>query len=110
MQACRQGFAARVVRCSPKRAVRCACRNAGFPDRLVSTFPPPDEHVRTLYDNLELSVVRHAQVRLWLSAVAPAAAARSHTGRGAEVCTVGRSRTSVSAPLTLRVRPASTSG
>ena len=51
----------------------------------MSTFPPPDEHVRTLYDNLELSVVRHAQVRLRLSVVAPAAAARSHSGGGAEV-------------------------
>ena len=56
-----------------------ACRNAGFPDQLVSTYPPPDEHVRTLYDNLELSVVRHAEVRLRLSAVAPAAGAHSRT-------------------------------
>ncbi|KAK9835226.1 hypothetical protein WJX81_007254 [Elliptochloris bilobata] len=37
-------------------------RNAGFPDRLVSSFPAPDEHIRTLYDNLELSVMRHAKV------------------------------------------------
>ena len=43
------------------------CRNASFPDRLVSSFPAPDEHVRTLYDNLELSVTRHAEV--WAQAV-----------------------------------------
>ena len=85
-----QGFAAQVVWCSPSWGVRRACRNAGFPDRLVSTFPPPDEHVRTLYDNLELSVVRHAEVRLRLSPVAPAAGARSRTGPGAEALHCGQ--------------------
>lgn len=32
------------------------------PRKLVSTFPPPDEHVHTLYDNWEVAVARFPHV------------------------------------------------
>ncbi len=32
------------------------CRNALSPDKLVDTFPAPDDHVKTLYDNLENTI------------------------------------------------------
>ncbi|KAK9816781.1 hypothetical protein WJX72_005028 [[Myrmecia] bisecta] len=37
-------------------------RSAQCPERLISSFPAPDDHIRTLYDNLEVSVSRYANV------------------------------------------------
>jgi hypothetical protein len=32
------------------------------PNRLLDTFPAPDNHIHTLYDNLENSMVKYADV------------------------------------------------
>ncbi len=40
------------------------CRNAVSPSRLVDTFPAPDNHIHTLYDNLENSMVKYADVSM----------------------------------------------
>lgn len=33
------------------------------PDKLVDTFPAPDDDVKTLYENLERSASKHPDVR-----------------------------------------------
>jgi hypothetical protein len=37
-------------------------RNAVSPERLIETFPAPDDHIRTLYDNLESSIAKYPNV------------------------------------------------
>ena len=37
-------------------------RNALSPERLVETFPAPDDDVRTLYDNLENALAKYPNV------------------------------------------------
>lgn len=39
------------------------CRSATSPSQLVDSFPPPDDHIRTLHDNYEHSFAMFAQVR-----------------------------------------------
>eukprot|EP00803_Ostreobium_quekettii_P000383 evm.model.scf_2481.2 EVM.evm.TU.scf_2481.2 scf_2481:12621-21767(-) len=34
-------------------------RSSYSPEKLVTTFPPPDDHIRTLYDNLETTIARY---------------------------------------------------
>ena len=38
------------------------CRNALSPDRLIDTFHAPDDHVHTLYDNLDNSIAKYPDV------------------------------------------------
>ena len=42
--------------------MRKLCRSATFPKELVTTYPAPDDHIRTLYDILEHTVQRHPEV------------------------------------------------
>ena len=38
------------------------CRSATLPKELATTYPAPDDHIRTLYDILEHPVQRHPEV------------------------------------------------
>lgn len=38
------------------------CRSATLPKELATTYPAPDDHIRTLYDILEHTVQRHPEV------------------------------------------------
>lgn len=38
------------------------CRSATCPKELATTYPAPDDHIRTLYDILEHTVQRHPEV------------------------------------------------
>ncbi len=37
-------------------------RSAACPKELATTYPSPDDHIRTLYDVLEHTVQRHPEV------------------------------------------------
>lgn len=47
----------------PHAALHGARRSTLSPRKLVATYPPPDEHVHTLYDNWETAVARFPHVR-----------------------------------------------
>lgn len=47
----------------PTRRPPLPRRNAKFPDRLVDTFPAPNDHIKTLHDILENSVDQYPDVR-----------------------------------------------
>ncbi len=42
----------------------CPCRSTcePCPERLATGFAAPDDHIRTLYDNIETTISRHPQV------------------------------------------------
>ena len=40
-----------------------AVRSATSPKELATTYPSPDDHIRTLYDVLEHTVQRHPEVK-----------------------------------------------
>jgi len=56
----------RACNSNDKDRVQAECfgcfRSAASPKELATTYPSPDDHIRTLYDVLEHTVQRHPEV------------------------------------------------
>ena len=60
-----QHFGPSLAVCNPPPGRWCQiCRSASSPFKLVSTFLPPADHIRTLHDNLEYACSQYPNVRV----------------------------------------------